>query len=163
MKKIIVVIIISIVTQQVIFSSSFDFTNEFHLSNEWEKLQNDRNSLFSYNRIIFDKNFTYNYNLEFSLLVSDFKTYTEMSTGKKKEHFLRRFEVLFFGSLTIVSFFGWIGLSIFNSMIYGDNFGLLRRDQILFLYLSCSVISIAIAFTDLLTDIKLKNAVIQFY
>lgn len=75
---------------------------------------------------------------------------------KKKENPIRRAEILFFGSLTIISFSGWLLLSVFNMMIYGEDFGVLRREQFLLLYLGSSFLSIAVVVSDLFIGLKPK-------
>ena len=75
----------------------------------------------------------------------------------------RRMEILFFGSLTIVSFSGWFAFSIFNVLIYNDPFGVIRREQFLTLYLGSSVISLSVSVSDLLVNLKKKNKYVEFY
>ncbi len=132
----------------------FDFSN----NNDWIILQDSIKSVgfFGLNPVYIDK-------IDLSFDLFDINNYEMIGLAQKKEHFLRRFEVLFIGSITIVSFFAWIGLSIFNSMILGEAFGILRRDQILYLYATCSIVSFAIAIGDLLSDIEIKNDIIKLY
>ncbi|HOJ63034.1 MAG TPA: hypothetical protein PLE45_01320 [Spirochaetota bacterium] len=79
-----------------------------------------------------------------------------------KENPFRRAEILFFGSLTIVSFGGWLGFSIYNLIIYGDNFGVLRREQFLALYLGSSLLALSVSISDLLKrNNKFKN--VEFF
>lgn len=68
----------------------------------------------------------------------------------KGENLLRRAEILFFGSLTIVSFLSWISFSVFNVLVYDEPFGVLKRHQYLALYLGSSVISLSVSISDLL-------------
>ncbi|HOV15032.1 MAG TPA: hypothetical protein PK771_12150, partial [Spirochaetota bacterium] len=75
----------------------------------------------------------------------------------------RRAEILFFGSLTIVSFAGWLTFSIYNVIIYGDTFGNLRRDQFLILYGGSAVISFSVAITDLFIQLKPKIKGVEIY
>lgn len=83
--------------------------------------------------------------------------------AKKEENMFRRMEILFFGSLTIVSFSGWFAFSIFNVLIYNDPFGVIRREQFLTLYLGSSVISLSVSVSDLLVNLKKKNKYVEFY
>lgn len=82
---------------------------------------------------------------------------------KKKENVFRRMEILFFGSLTIVSFAGWLCFSIFNIVIYGDAFGIIRKEQFLPLYLGSSIISLSVSVSDLLINIKNNKKIVEFY
>ncbi|HOF00588.1 MAG TPA: hypothetical protein PK385_05020 [Spirochaetota bacterium] len=82
---------------------------------------------------------------------------------KKKENVFRRMEILFFGSLTIVSFAGWLSFSIFNIVIYGDTFGIIRKEQFLPLYLGSSVVSLSVSVSDLLINIKNNKKIVEFY
>ncbi|HPO50036.1 MAG TPA: hypothetical protein PLO89_06885 [Spirochaetota bacterium] len=82
---------------------------------------------------------------------------------KKEENLFRRAEILFFGSLTIVTFSGWIAFSIYNMIIYGDTFGNLRRDQFLILYGGSAVISFSVAITDLFIQLKPKIKNVEIY
>ncbi len=82
---------------------------------------------------------------------------------KKKENAFRRMEILFFGSLTIVSFAGWLCFSIFNIVIYGDAFGIIRKEQFLPLYLGSSIISLSVSVSDLLINIKNNKKIVEFY
>lgn len=81
------------------------------------------------------------------------------------ENIFHRLEILFFGSLTVVSFCGWLLLSLFNVIIYEETFSYIRRDQYLLLYVGASVVSFGVCITDLLMHIKprLKNKTIDFY
>jgi hypothetical protein len=71
---------------------------------------------------------------------------------QKKENIIRRAEVIFFGSLTIVSFMGWLTFSLYNMMIYGDTFGSLRREQFLTIYMGSGILSLAVSISDILAQ-----------
>jgi hypothetical protein len=81
----------------------------------------------------------------------------------KKENPIRRVEILFFGSLTLVSFLGWLFFSMMNVMIYEESFGILQREQVLWLYLGSSVISLSISISDLLINLRPKIKKIEIY
>lgn len=82
---------------------------------------------------------------------------------KKKENLFRRAEILFFGSLTFATFGGWFFFSVYNTMIYNEPFGKLRREQFLPLYLGSSVISISVVLSDLFINIKPKIKGVEIY
>jgi hypothetical protein len=75
----------------------------------------------------------------------------------QKENFIRRAEILFFGSLAISSFLGWFTFSIYNFIIYGDVFGILRINQFIALYLGSSIFSFAVSVSDLVIRMQIYN------
>jgi|GEM_PF-2784193 len=75
---------------------------------------------------------------------------------KKTENPIRRAEILFFGSLTFVTFGGWLFFSIYNILIYNETFGQLRREQFIPLYLGGSIISFSVVISDLFINLKPK-------
>jgi hypothetical protein len=82
---------------------------------------------------------------------------------KKTENLFRRAEILFFGSLTIISFGSWMCFSIYNTMMYGDTFGNLRRDQFLIIYAGAGIISFSVAISDIFIKFKLKTKGVEIY
>lgn len=72
----------------------------------------------------------------------------------KGENLIRRAEILFFGSLTIISFMGWLVLSAFNMIIYDEPFGVLKRNQFLSLYLGSSIIALSVSLSDLFIRLR---------
>jgi hypothetical protein len=82
---------------------------------------------------------------------------------KKEENLVRRAEILFFGSLTISAFAGWLCFSLYNVLIYHDTFGNLRREQFLTLYLGAAVVSVSVSFSDLFIRMKTKVKGVEFY
>ena len=101
------------------------------------------------NKKIFLNNFELNNKIKNEISLYD---------SEKKENPFRRAEILFFGSLTIISFGGWLGFSIYNVIIYGDNFGILRREQFLTLYLGSTILALSVSISDLLKrNNKFKN------
>ncbi len=133
------------------FNDKTNFTLKFGLRYE---------TSFDNNYIFFKdvKNYQKSYFLNFSL--DDLEKY---EFKKKEENLFRRAEILFFGSLTIVSFAGWLSFSIYNVVIYGDTFGNLKRDQFLILYGGSAVISFSVAITDLLIQLKPKIKDVEIY
>jgi hypothetical protein len=96
----------------------------------------------------------------FDTIYEDIKRYDVAN----KENPFRRASILFFGALTFATFGGWLFMSIFNVLIYGDVFGNLRRDQFLLLYLGSSIISISVVLSDLFVNLsKKKYKIIEFY
>ncbi|MCG8572149.1 MAG: hypothetical protein MJB14_18615 [Spirochaetes bacterium] len=85
--------------------------------------------------------------------------------NNKGENLFRRAEILFFGSLTIISFMGWLSFSIYNTLIYGDSFGVLHPNQFIALYLGSSVLSLSVCVSDLLIRVqkRMKNKRVRFY
>lgn len=104
---------------------------------------------------------TYMKNMLF--LNSSFEGLNRYEFKKSEENLLRRAEILFFGSLTIVTFAGWLSFSIYNVIIYNDTFGNLRRDQFLILYGGSAVIAFSVAITDLFIQIKPKMKGVEIY
>jgi len=90
-------------------------------------------------------------------------SFAERYELKKEENPFRRAEILFFGSLTIISFASWISFSIYNTLMYNDSFGNLRRDQFIVIYLGAGIISFSVSITDLLIRLKIKSKGIEFY
>lgn len=133
-----------------IFLNSSLFSNEFFY--EYSPYLTSLN--FSINsKKIFLNNFELN-----SKIKNDISLYAT----ETKENPFRRAEILFFGSLTIISFGGWLGFSIYNVIIYGDNFGVLRREQFLALYLGSSILALSVSISDLLKrNNKFKN--VEFF
>jgi hypothetical protein len=90
-------------------------------------------------------------------IMNNFKNYynfKQYDYQKKEEMLLRRSEILFFGSLTFVTFGGWFFFSIFNVFIYNDSFGKIRREQFLPLYFGSATISISVVLSDLFINLK---------
>ena len=91
------------------------------------------------------------------------------ATGEKsntqEENIFRRMEILFFGSLTIITFSGWLAFSLFNIIIYSDDFGILRPSQNLALYLGSGILSLSVSLTDLINNLqkKRKFRYVEFY
>ena len=110
---------------------------------------------------------------KYQLMFDDSKNYLRItnfaSTGEKstaqEENIFRRMEILFFGSLTIITFSGWLSFSIFNMVIYGDDFGMLRPAQNLSLYLGSGILSLSVSVTDLINNLqkKRKFRYVEFY
>jgi hypothetical protein len=125
-----------------------NFLNISELSNltvdTSDKDENYTNYLLEINAYSFMKKSDYYYNLDY------------YKYEKKQEFLLRRAEILFFGSLTFVTFGGWFFISVFNTLIYNDQFGKIRREQFLPLFLGSGTISIAVVFSDLFINIKPK-------
>ncbi len=116
----------------------------------------------------------YNYLTDSSIVktnLTDDKSALDNSTEKDKkadlmkdikslnaeENLLRRAEIIFFGSLTFVSFFGWLFFSTYNTVLYGDTFGTLKRYQFFSLYLGCAVVSFSVSISDLFIRLQKKN------
>lgn len=129
-------------------SLTVNFLNISGLSNltadTSDKDDNYNNYLLEINAYSFMKKSDYYYNLDY------------YKYEKKQEFLLRRAEILFFGSLTFVTFGGWFFISVFNTLIYNDQFGKIRREQFLPLFLGSGTISIAVVFSDLFINIKPK-------
>ena len=106
---------------------------------------------------------TYNddsYWTNFDNVYEDMKKYDLVNT----ENPFRRASILFFGSLTFATFGGWLFMSIYDVLVYGDVFGNLRREQFLLLYLGSSIISFSVVLSDLFANLdKNKKGFIQFY
>lgn len=104
---------------------------------------------------------------EFDLTVSyDSKVVNDrfpVTWNYKGENLLRRAEILFFGSLTIITFMGWLTFSAFNSLMYQDTFGTLDRYQVMSLYLGSSVISLAVSLSDLFIRLQPYFKNLKFY
>ena len=98
------------------------------------------------------------------LRITNFASTGEKSTTQE-ENIFRRMEILFFGSLTIITFSGWLSFSIFNMVIYGDDFGMLRPAQNLSLYLGSGILSLSVSVTDLINNLqkKRKFRYVEFY
>jgi hypothetical protein len=110
--------------------------------------------------------FFLNKNQNINLIIKDYRQFSSMDNfknyynfkqydyQKKEEMFLRRSEILFFGSLTFVTFGGWFFFSIFNVFIYNESFGKIRREQFVPLYFGSATISIAVVLSDLFINLK---------
>ena len=146
----------------------FNFYSEeitFFSSDKLKKTFNYTLLLLNEDNINF-KEFIYpnNNGLEFDLL-SFYKLNNELKEYEKKnkENPFRRAEILFFGSLTFVTFSGWLFYSIYNVMIYNETFGRIRKEQFLPLYLGSCVISFAVVISDLFIYYKPKTKKVSFY
>jgi hypothetical protein len=82
---------------------------------------------------------------------------------KSEENLFRRAEIIFFGSLTVSAFASWMFMSLYNSLIYGETFGNLNRNQFLLLYLGAGTISISVSITDLFIKLKPKIKGVEIY
>ena len=82
---------------------------------------------------------------------------------KKQENLVRRAEIIFFGSLTLSAFASWLFMSLYNTLIYQENFGNLNRNQFLLLYFGAGTISISVSITDLLIKLKPKMKGVEIY
>lgn len=110
---------------------------------------------------------------KYQLMFDDSRPYMRItnyaSAGEKnstqEENIFRRMEILFFGSLTIITFSGWLAISIFNIIIYDDDFGILRPAQNLSLYLGSGILSLSVSVTDLINNLqkKRKFRYVEFY
>ena len=98
------------------------------------------------------------------LRITNFAATGEKSTAQE-ENIFRRMEILFFGSLTIITFSGWLAFSLFNIIIYSDDFGILRPSQNLALYLGSGILSLSVSVTDLINNLqkKRKFRYVEFY
>ncbi len=90
---------------------------------------------------------------------------TAPKTNVAEENIFRRMEILFFGSLTIISFSAWFAFSIFNIIIYGESFGVIRKEQYLPMYLGSSVLSLSVSVSDLINNLRKKKSFryVEFY
>ncbi len=86
-----------------------------------------------------------------------------LSINIKGENLIRRAEIIFFGSLTFSTFLGWLMFSAYNSIMYEDTFGKLRRYQFLTLYLGGSVIAFSVSLSDLFIRLKPYFKRVEFY
>ncbi|OHD23205.1 MAG: hypothetical protein A2Y34_09445 [Spirochaetes bacterium GWC1_27_15] len=138
----------------------FCMENTFEVSYVSYRLENVFIKEKKADNFITKSNYIYNY-LKLNEYITDMKKYEFKQT---KENLFRRAEILFFGSLTIVSFAGWMSFSIYNVVMYGDTFGNLRREQFLVLYLGSAVISFSVSISDLFIQLSPKiNKNIQIY
>ena len=127
-----------------------------------------------------NKNLYHYYNMndildidKYQLMFDDSRNYMRITnfaaTGEKstaqEENIFRRMEILFFGSLTIITFSGWLAFSLFNIIIYSDDFGILRPSQNLALYLGSGILSLSVSVTDLINNLqkKRKFRYVEFY
>lgn len=78
----------------------------------------------------------------------------KLDINYKNENLIRRAEIIFFGSMTFVSFMGWLMFSAYNSVIYAETFGTLKRYQFLTLYLGSSVVAFSVSLSDLFIRLK---------
>ncbi len=105
-----------------------------------------------------------NKNLDFDFITLFYLDKLKNHEFKKVENPIRRAEILFFGSLTFVTFGGWLFFSIFNVLIYNDTFGKIRKEQFLPLYLGSCIISFSVVISDLFINMKPKiNKNIEIY
>lgn len=77
----------------------------------------------------------------------------------KNESLIRRAEIIFFGSLTFVSFFGWLAISGYNALMGSETFGTLKRYQFMTLFIGSGVVGLSVSISDLFMKLKpyMKN------
>jgi hypothetical protein len=143
--------------------SGIAFSQEFDLADKYPYLKYNEN-VFKENinfRLFLYRPVTKNLELGFSFNYLDKIKRFEFQTPD--ENPFRRAEILFFGSLTFVTFGGWLFFSLYNVLIYNETFGKLRREQFLLLYLGSTVISISVSVSDLLISMRSKMKNVEVY
>ncbi len=106
------------------------------------------------------KDFSSSYGRSLELFADDepAKTWEDLFDNKN-ESLIRRAEIIFFGSLTFVSFFGWLAISGYNALMGSETFGTLKRYQFLTLFIGSGVVGLSVSISDLFVQLKpyLKN------
>jgi len=111
------------------------------------------------NFLSFDDCQEYIYQADRSAFLKTYESYYDFERykyQKKEELLLRRSEILFFGSLTFVTFGSWFFFSLFNVFIYNEPFGKIKREQFIPMIFGSGTISIAVVLTDVFMRVKPK-------
>lgn len=79
------------------------------------------------------------------------------------ENIIRRAEIIFFGALTFVSFFGWLTISGYNAIMGSETFGTLKRYQFLTLFIGSGVVGLSVSLSDLFLRLKPYLKQVEIY